>query len=274
MQIQTYNQPGNLTTEIVTNTLDKLASEINKEAKLAEQHAMQAVNHALNAGRLLTEAKEQCPHGQWLSWIENNFEGSARTAQGYMRLFEHRDVLANTQRVALLSVREALKMLAEPQALAPVNSWLPKDEGTLALVHFADVRKVPQIVDGALEGYDEVHSILWIQRTPAKIIKDEMRDTAFYDYVLISPGNLCSYNKHPTEAWAACYLAMRSVSALVDNKGNRAELVPMKADKEQIIDALSPLAWEYHKDSTGMADSLRDICIDSARRASGLALPL
>jgi hypothetical protein len=107
------------TTEIVTNTLDKLASEINKEAKLAEQHAMQAVNHALNAGRLLTEAKEQCPHGQWLPWMAENFEGSARTAQGYMRLFEHRDVLANTQRAAHLSVREALKMLAEPQAVAP-----------------------------------------------------------------------------------------------------------------------------------------------------------
>lgn len=38
------------TAEIVTNTLDKLASEINKEAKLAEQHAMQAVSHALNRG--------------------------------------------------------------------------------------------------------------------------------------------------------------------------------------------------------------------------------
>ena len=107
------------TTEIVTNTLDKLASEINKEAKLAEQHAMQAVNHALNAGRLLTEAKQQCPHGQWLPWMAKNFEGSARTAQGYMRLFEHKDLLANTQRVAHLSVREALKMLAEPQAVAP-----------------------------------------------------------------------------------------------------------------------------------------------------------
>lgn len=125
MQVQTYDQPSNLTTEIVTNTLDKLASEINKEAKLAEQHAMQAVSHALNAGRLLTEAKEQCPHGQWLSWIGENFDGSARTAQGYMRLFEHRDVLANTQRVALLSVREALKMLAEPQAVLPEEKPAP-----------------------------------------------------------------------------------------------------------------------------------------------------
>ena len=113
------------TTEIVTDTLDKLASEINKEAKLAEQHAMQAVSHALNAGRLLTEAKEQCPHGQWLPWMAKNFEGSARTAQGYMRLFEHRDVLANTQRVAHLSVRDALKMLAEPQAVVPEEKPVP-----------------------------------------------------------------------------------------------------------------------------------------------------
>lgn len=248
------------TTEIVTDTLDKLASEINKEAKLAEQHAMQAVSHALNAGRLLTEAKEQCPHGQWLPWMAKNFEGSARTAQGYMRLFEHRDVLANTQRVAHLSVRDALKMLAEPQAVTPVNSWLPKDEGTLALVHFADVRKVPQIVDGAVDDYHEEHSVLWIQRTPAETIREDMRETAFYDYVLISPGNRCSWNKTPTEAWAACYLAMRAVAALTDTKGNRAELVPFKSDKDQIISALAPLAWEYHEDATGMARSFADMC--------------
>ena len=126
------------TAEIVTNTLDKLASEINKEAKLAEQHAMQAVNHALNAGRLLTEAKEQCPHGQWLPWMAENFEGSARTAQGYMRLFEHRDALANPQRVAHLSVREALKMLAEPQAVEPIKND--------TVSHLTEAPKLPEIV--------------------------------------------------------------------------------------------------------------------------------
>ena len=250
---------------IITNNLPELAASIRQEHHLAEQHAMQAVNHAMEAGRLLIEAKALCSHGKWLSWLADNFEGSARTAQAYMRLYENRDALANTQSSAHLSIDGALKLLAEPKAPAPVNSWLPKDEGTLALVHFADVRKVPQIVDGAVDDYHEEHSVLWIQRTPAEIIREDMRDTAFYDYVLLSPGNLFSCNQHPTEAWAACYLAMRAVAALADNKGNRAELVPIEAGREKIIAALSPLAWEYHTDATGMAGSLRDICHPAGR---------
>lgn len=245
---------------IITNNLPELAASIRQEHHLAEQHAMQAVNHAMEAGRLLIEAKALCSHGKWLSWLADNFEGSARTAQAYMRLYENRDALANTQSSAHLSIDGALKLLAEPKAPAPVNSWLPKDEGTLALVHFADARMAPEIVDGAVLAHHEEHSVLWIQRTPAEIIKEEMRETAFYDYVLISPGNRCSWNETPTEAWAACYLAMRAVAALTDAKGNRAELVPFKSDKDQIISALAPLAWEYHEDATGMARSFADIC--------------
>ena len=244
---------------IITNNLPELAASIRQEHHLAEQHAMQAVNHAMEAGRLLIEAKGLCAHGQWLPWLAENFDGSVRTAQAYMRLHENCDLLANTQRAAHLSVREALKALAEPKA-APVNSWLPEDEGTLALVHFADTRMVPEIVDGAVEAYHEENSVLWIQRTPAENIKQDMRDTAFYDYVLISPGGLCSWNSNPTEAWAACYMAMRAVASLADRNGNRAELCPINADKNQIISGLSPLAWEYHEDATGMARSFADIC--------------
>jgi hypothetical protein len=39
----------------------------------------------LNAGRLLIEAKEQIKHGEWLRWLEREFDLSDRTAQNYMR---------------------------------------------------------------------------------------------------------------------------------------------------------------------------------------------
>lgn len=126
---------------IITNNLPELATSIRQEHHLAEQHAMQAVNHAMEAGRLLIEAKALCSHGQWLPWLADNFEGSARTAQAYMRLYENRDALANTQSSAHLSIDGALKLLAEPKEAEPATKndtvshlpgWLPKG-GDVAL---------------------------------------------------------------------------------------------------------------------------------------------
>ena len=110
---------------IITNNLPELAASIRQEHHLAEQHAMQAVNHAMEAGRLLIEAKALCSHGKWLSWLADNFEGSARTAQAYMRLYEKRDALANTQSSAHLSIDGALKLLAEPKEAEPVSGAEP-----------------------------------------------------------------------------------------------------------------------------------------------------
>jgi len=67
------------------------------------------VQHAINAGERLIEAKATLRHGEWTPWLEQNFEFTDRTARNYMRL------AANRKRVAdLPTVREALAVLAEP----------------------------------------------------------------------------------------------------------------------------------------------------------------
>ena len=124
---------------IITNNLPELAASIRQEHHLAEQHAMQAVNHAMEAGRLLIEAKALCSHGKWLSWLADNFEGSARTAQAYMRLYENRDALANTQSSAHLSIDGALKLLAEPKEAEPAT----KND---TVSHLTEAPKLPEIV--------------------------------------------------------------------------------------------------------------------------------
>lgn len=42
------------------------------------------VEGAIRCGEQLMEAKDEVPHGEWLSWLEENFVFSARTAQVYM----------------------------------------------------------------------------------------------------------------------------------------------------------------------------------------------
>ncbi len=100
--------------------LDSLAQRINAEHRAFETAFRKTAEHGIRAGELLTEAKGQCSHGTWLDWLKANFEGSPRTAQGYMRLFHNRDeVRANTQSFAHLGIGAALTELSEPRRVMP-----------------------------------------------------------------------------------------------------------------------------------------------------------
>jgi hypothetical protein len=101
--------------------LTDLAEQINAEHQACEQAFRSGVQHAINAGNLLIQARQHCPHGTWLPWLAANFHGSERTAQAYMRVAREWPALeaANPQRVTELSYREALKALAEPRQEPP-----------------------------------------------------------------------------------------------------------------------------------------------------------
>lgn len=82
-----------------------LAEQANQEHELAREAGESMVEHAIRAGEMLTQAKGQLPHGEWLPWLEEHFSGNRQTAAGYMR------VSANVQRVIHLeepSLRKAL----------------------------------------------------------------------------------------------------------------------------------------------------------------------
>jgi len=51
----------------------------------------QALDYALEAGRLLTEAKEELNHGGFLPWLKENMPFSEDTAERYMKLNKHLD---------------------------------------------------------------------------------------------------------------------------------------------------------------------------------------
>ena len=102
----------------VAKNLAELAEQINAEHRAFLSTFRTSLELGIRVGELLTQAKEQCPHGTWLPWLEKNFEGSARRAQDFMRLFNHRDqILSKTQDSAHLSIGEALRELASPRVV-------------------------------------------------------------------------------------------------------------------------------------------------------------
>jgi len=114
----------------IEKKLDTLAEEINAEHRAFEVTFRKTLEHAIRAGELLTHAKAECPHGTWLLWLEENFEGKLRTAQVYMQLYNKRDeVRAKTQDSAHLSVSGALKEIAAPSSGGPFYDVLGFFEG-------------------------------------------------------------------------------------------------------------------------------------------------
>lgn len=115
----------------ITNMMDlaTLADQINAEHRACDEALRKGLAHAVRAGELLVEAKAQVKHGQWEQWVAQNFEGSARTAQAYMKVAREIPTLdgAKAQRVALLSFRGALKELSGPAREQVLGPWTACD---------------------------------------------------------------------------------------------------------------------------------------------------
>lgn len=98
-----------------TDRLNQIAAAVNTEHTLFEQAMRESLAHAVQAGSLLTEAKQLVKHGDWGKWIADHCEFSERSAQNYMRIAARFPELAKAQHVADLTYREAVGLLAEPK---------------------------------------------------------------------------------------------------------------------------------------------------------------
>ncbi len=117
-----------------------LAERINVEHRAVEEAARSAVEHAIVAGDLLNEAKEQLGHGEFGPWLLANFEGSRQTADVYRKLAARKDELSECQRASNLSIRGALRELEPAREGGPAEQTTGADdphrqEPMHALVH-------------------------------------------------------------------------------------------------------------------------------------------
>lgn len=106
-----------MSNNLAISDLTTLAIQINQEHVNGEAAFKAGIQHALRAGELLLQAKALCPHGEWGQWLKDNCSFSERTAQAYMRVARELPGLTSekAQRVADLSFRETLALLAEPK---------------------------------------------------------------------------------------------------------------------------------------------------------------
>ncbi|MDT5225453.1 MAG: hypothetical protein QOG19_2860 [Mycobacterium sp.] len=77
--------PAGRRADLSKMTLDKLAERANNAHEKLGGAAQ--LPYAIQAGQALVEAKARFTvHGEWKTWLDGNFQGSARSAQVYMTL--------------------------------------------------------------------------------------------------------------------------------------------------------------------------------------------
>jgi len=106
--------------------LETVAAEIRAEHRKATASALNALEHAIVAGRLLVQAKGAVVHGEWLPWLAANCpEVSERTAQVYMRVSKTAPALLEDKSAAAadLTLRGALALTTTHK---DVESVLPE----------------------------------------------------------------------------------------------------------------------------------------------------
>ena len=127
---------ADVTTASGVELTPNLAEQIEAEHQAAIGAARSAIEHAVECGRLLLEAKVALPHGQWLPWLDANTSVSARQSQRYMKLAAA--VLEGKCDVAsYLTVEGALAALVSPKADAA-----PEIDDALNVLGAHGVRKM------------------------------------------------------------------------------------------------------------------------------------
>jgi len=111
-------------------TFQTLPEQINWEHDQAQHAARSALDHALKAGELLIQAKQQCAYGEWLLWVNQNCQFAERTARLYMQLARRRECYSEPewQRVADLPLREAVKCLGQEPSQTLAKEDAGEDE--------------------------------------------------------------------------------------------------------------------------------------------------
>ena len=121
----------------VTIPLETYAADIRALHNEAHDLAGQAIERAIECGRLLTEAKAALPHGEFGTWLADNCGFSDRTARRYMTLHTNRASLPKGY-----GIKAALDHLRPAKTDTVSVSWLPADDA----VEFIDALGVAYFV--------------------------------------------------------------------------------------------------------------------------------
>jgi hypothetical protein len=149
-----------------TQAITKSAIELLQEAEGFRRRAEQSFGEfALEAGRLLLEAKKRTPHGQWAEYVGQYWGGSLRTAEVYMRARRRFNALPARERDEVLQqpfTRSLLVLSQAPRQQSAERAALPQHAGSNGThTPLAGLAGTPEgsAAETTVEGYLREHNL-------------------------------------------------------------------------------------------------------------------
>ncbi len=149
-------------------TDDELAREINTEHGHVETYKHNTIQHAIRCGELLLEMKQRVGHGNWLTWVEEHFQASERTARNYMEIAKsaavadlHDDTTMRSVLRALASRSQSKEPKDELASKMPANGRVPIGDGEQ---HISGA----EVVEAPRAGLGKTHQRTWAS-VPARL---------------------------------------------------------------------------------------------------------
>ena len=151
---------------------EELAREINTEHGYVETHKRNTIQHAIRCGELLLEMKQRVGHGNWLTWLDEHFHASERTARNYIQIAKsaavadlHDDTTMRSALRALASRPQSQETTSEPNnrqaSKPPATGPVPNEDD--ARTSGADAFEAPRA------GLGKTHQRTWAS-VPARLI--------------------------------------------------------------------------------------------------------
>jgi len=118
-----------LANQSVNIVSDDVVKAINAAHGVATMAARNALIYGIECGRLLSEVREQIPHGEWGKWIAANVPGlSDRTERQYRRFYENRELIQSATD-PIRTISDAANFLTEQKSNRHENAEIKPDEG-------------------------------------------------------------------------------------------------------------------------------------------------
>ena len=102
---------------VMATSLVELGQQAKAHHASVGQSQQSALKSAIDAGKVLLEAKKMIPHGSFHEWIAANTGIGKRAAQTYMYLAEHHLLLGDRLYRRPMSIREAQKQIGDLRIL-------------------------------------------------------------------------------------------------------------------------------------------------------------
>lgn len=205
--------------EVVTPpTLDELAATIRREHDLVLGAGVSIIQHAVLAGDALLAARAQVPRGQWLVWLDTNWEHeSYAMAAYYMRIARSKAKVMDAA-----GIKEAIKRLAGQSRVfdlptAPYASEIRelRAEGVPVKRIAAAVGISPSAVYGHLLSPEERRARKRVNTARAKAKRAERKAA---EKALERQQRDAAMKKAGGDAWDA-YVLIRKVAPVLDRMG-------------------------------------------------------